>query len=209
MEEEWNPGGGEEFGVGGALVGGEEHVGVHHVESGGEQGGSGCGEVVREAVQCEAAGGEGQPGVEDRRPRPGEGEAEDGSDGPGEGRVEDEAWFAGVPGGRVGPVRMQVAVGELAGCLEPVEDVEVEVVAAGAAVEDERKDGDERGERKKDVGKSVALHGYEGIAVWLAPGSTFWISLDARDAAGRSGAEDHVARMYVDGRLMRLRRKKK
>ncbi len=31
-EEEWDPDGGEEFGVGGALVGGEEHVGVDDVE---------------------------------------------------------------------------------------------------------------------------------------------------------------------------------
>src|ERR1700689_1738604 len=54
---------------------------------------------------------------------------------------------------------MQVAVGELAGGFKPVEDVEVEVVAAGGAVEDEGKDGDQRGEGEEDVGKSVALHG--------------------------------------------------
>ena len=38
-------------------------------------------------------------------------------------------------------------MGELAGGFEPVEEVEVEVVAAGAALEDEREDGDERGYR--------------------------------------------------------------
>jgi hypothetical protein len=55
-------------------------------------------------------------------------------------------------------------VGELAGGLHPVEDVEVEVVAAGAAVEQERNDGEQRGDRDEDVGKPVAMHGYEGIA---------------------------------------------
>ena len=45
---------------------------------------------------------------------------------------------------------MQVAVGELAGGLHPVEEVEVEVVAAGAAVQDEGKDGDEGGEGKDE-----------------------------------------------------------
>ena len=38
MEEEGDPGGGEEFGVGGALVGGEEGVGVDDVEGRGYQG---------------------------------------------------------------------------------------------------------------------------------------------------------------------------
>src|ERR1700761_8795633 len=33
MEEEWDEGSGEEFGVGGALVSGEEHVRVHRVEN--------------------------------------------------------------------------------------------------------------------------------------------------------------------------------
>ncbi len=51
MEEEGDPGGGEEFGVGGALVCGEEHVGVHRVEDGGDQGGGGGGEGAGEAVQ--------------------------------------------------------------------------------------------------------------------------------------------------------------
>ena len=37
-------------------------------------------------------------------------------------------------------------MGELAGGFEPVEEVEVEVVSAGAAVEDEREDGDESGD---------------------------------------------------------------
>jgi hypothetical protein len=37
--------------------------------------------------------------------------------------------------------------------------VEVEVVAAGAAVEDEWQDGDECGERDQEIRKPVALHG--------------------------------------------------
>ena len=47
---------------------------------------------------------------------------------------------------------MEVAVGELARGFEPVEEVEVEVVAAGATVDEERKDGDERGYGDEDVG---------------------------------------------------------
>ena len=46
MEEERDPCGGEEFGVGGALVCGEEHVGVDGVEDGGEESGGGGGEVA-------------------------------------------------------------------------------------------------------------------------------------------------------------------
>ena len=53
---------------------------------------------------------------------------------------------------------MQVAVGELAGGLHPAEEVEVEVVAAGAALQDERKDSDERDEGEHKVRTSVARH---------------------------------------------------
>ena len=66
----------------------------------------------------------------------------------GDGRVEDEG-KRGSPAFQargVGPAGVKVAVGELAGGLEPVEDMEVEVVTAGAAVEDESQDGDEGGE---------------------------------------------------------------
>ncbi len=105
------------------------------------------GVVKARARRCraEAAGGEGEPGVEDWGPCPGEEQAEDGADGPGERWVEDEAGFSGVPCGGVGPVRVKVAVGELAGGFHPAEEVEVEVVAAGAAVDEEWDDGEERG----------------------------------------------------------------
>ena len=168
MEQERNPGGGEEFGVGGALVGGEEHVGVQGVEGRGEQGGGGRSVVAREAVQGEAAGGERQPGVDDGGPCPGEHEAEDGSDDPGDGWIEDEAGLPGVPSGCVGPVGVEVAVGELVGSFKPVEDVEVEVVAAGAALEDERKDSDERDDRDEDVGNSIAPHDSRVSRIWGA-----------------------------------------
>ena len=72
-------------------------------------------------------------------------EAEDGSDGPGERRVEDEAGFSGVVGRGEGPVRVEIAVSKLACGFHPVEEVEVEVVAAGAAVDEKWQDGDERG----------------------------------------------------------------
>ena len=51
---------------------------------------------------------------------------------------------------------VEVAVGELAGGFEPAEEVEVEVVAAGAAVEDEGQDGEERGERDEELVEAVA-----------------------------------------------------
>ena len=57
VEEQRDEGGGEEFGVGGALVCGEEHVGVHRVEDGGEESSGGRGEVACEVVQGETAGG--------------------------------------------------------------------------------------------------------------------------------------------------------
>jgi hypothetical protein len=51
-------------------------------------------------------------------------------------------------------------VGELAGGFEPVDDVEVEVVPAGAAVEDEGCDSDERGHGNEDQGPAVSGHGF-------------------------------------------------
>ena len=53
---------------------------------------------------------------------------------PGDRRIEDEARLARIEGWRVGPVRMQIAVAELRRGLDPVQQVEVEVVAAGASV---------------------------------------------------------------------------
>ena len=66
---------------------------------------------------------------------------------------------------------MQVGVGELAGCLHPVEQMEVEVVAAGAAVENEGQDGDAGGEWNQEVGEPVALHVLR-VSQWLATGSS-------------------------------------
>ncbi len=147
MEEERDPGGGEEFGVSGALVGGEEHVGVHRVERCSDESRGGGGEIAGQIVCGDTCCRKREPGVEDRSPCPREDEAESGADGPCKWRVEDEAGLACVPCGGVGPVGVQVAVGELAGGLHPTEDVEVEVVAAGAAVYQKRNDGDERGYR--------------------------------------------------------------
>jgi hypothetical protein len=46
---------------------------------------------------------------------------------------------------------MKVAVSELTGGLHPVEEMEAEVVTAGAAVQDERKNRNQSGEGKDDV----------------------------------------------------------
>ena len=54
-------------------------------------------------------------------------------------------------------------MGELTGGFEPVEDVEIEVVAAGAALDDEWEDSDERGQGDEDVGQPGSGHG-ESIA---------------------------------------------
>jgi hypothetical protein len=48
--------------------------------------------------------------------------------------------------------------------FEPVDEVEVEVVAAGAAVADEREDDDERGYRNQEIGKAIAQHELQGKA---------------------------------------------
>src|SRR6266851_2476391 len=176
VEEEGDPGGGEEFGVGGALVGGEEHVGIDDVEGCGEEGGVWAGEAAGEVVEGEACGGEGQPGVGDGGPGPRHDETEEGSDDPGDGRVEDEAGFAGVPGWGVGPVGVEGSVGELSGGFEPVEDVEVEVVAAGAAVAEEGDEDDERGEREDQVVEAGLSVGHVFIFPFVRVGFTdaFW-----------------------------------
>jgi hypothetical protein len=49
-------------------------------------------------------------------------------------------------------------VSELLGGFEPVDEMEVEVVATGAAVADEGKDDDECGYRDEEIGKSIAQH---------------------------------------------------
>ena len=128
-----DPDGGDEFGVGGALVGGEEGIGVDYVEGGGEECGGLGGEGASEAVESEAGCGEDEPGVEDGSPGPGEYDAEDGANGPRDGWVKDEAGFACSVGGGEGPGGVEVAVTELRGGFEPAKEVEVEVVAAGAA----------------------------------------------------------------------------
>ena len=47
---------------------------------------------------------------------------------------------------------------ELPGSLLPAEEVEVEVVAAGGAVEEEGKDGEERGEWDEEQGSIATRH---------------------------------------------------
>jgi hypothetical protein len=54
---------------------------------------------------------------------------------------------------------MERTVGELASGLEPTDDVKVEVVSAGAASEEEWKDGDERSQRQDDIRAAIARHG--------------------------------------------------
>ena len=117
MEQERDPDGGEEFGVGGALVCGEEGVGVDDVEAGGDECCGLRGEGAGEMVEGEAGGGEDEPGIEDGGPGPFEDEAEDGADGPGERWVEDEARLAGSVGWGEGPGGVEVAVTELSGRL--------------------------------------------------------------------------------------------
>jgi len=63
-------------------------------------------------------------------------------------------------------VGVQVAVSELVGGLHPVEEMEVEVVAAGTAVEDEGKDGDAGGEWDQEIGEPVALHSLR-VSQWV------------------------------------------
>ncbi len=54
-------------------------------------------------------------------------------------------------------------MGELAGGFEPVEDVEVEVVSAGAAVEDQGQDGDKCSDGNEEEVEAAALHSVEDI----------------------------------------------
>ncbi len=61
----------EEFCIGGALIRGEEHVGVGEVDDRGEQRGVLVGEAAGETVEGEAGEGERDPGEEDGRCGPG------------------------------------------------------------------------------------------------------------------------------------------
>ena len=54
---------------------------------------------------------------------------------------------------------MQRALRKLFRGLEPVDDVEVEVVSAGAPADNEGQDGDERCERQDKVRSAIARHG--------------------------------------------------
>ena len=148
-EKEGNPGGGQELGQGGALECVEEHVGVGEVERGGEQGGVGRDEVAGELVEGEAGGEECDEDEDRRRGGDGEEDGEDGAQHPGERWVEEKARLAGVPCGGEGPARVEGSVAELLGGVEPALDVEDEVVAAGAAVEQQREDREQRGEGEK------------------------------------------------------------
>jgi hypothetical protein len=67
-------------------------------------------------------------------------------------------------------------MGELACDFEPVDEVEVEVMPAGAAAKDERNDGNERGYRKKDVRRAIARHEIQGKAE-RGTGKGFFVSL--------------------------------
>lgn len=157
-EKQGNPCGSEEFGVGSALVCGEESVGIDEVERCGEESGVGSDEFTGEAIESESSGGEGQPRVDDGRPCPRHKEAENGTNRPREWWIEDEAGLACVVGGAEGPVWVEIAVSELMGGFHPVEEVEVEVVAAGAAFQYEGKDSDEGGEREdEEVNPFIAL----------------------------------------------------
>ena len=95
-------------------------------------------------MHAETGGAQGDPGIEDRDEGEGalrrdvgqvtEEQSERGADGPGQRRIEDEAGLSGTEGGAVSPPRVKVAVGDLAGRLEPADEMEAEVVSAGAAV---------------------------------------------------------------------------
>ena len=63
-------------------------------------------------------------------------------------------------------------MGELVSGFEPVDEVEVEVVAARAAVEDQRQNGDERGERDKKKMEAFVLKGCTFRSCWLLQGSS-------------------------------------
>ena len=119
-----------------------------------------AGEGEREPGVGDGGGGEELGGWElQERGEAGGGEGEEGADGPGEWGVEDEAGFAGAPGGGRGPAWVEVAEGELPSGLLPGEEVEVEVVAAGAAVQEKGGDGEQGGERDEEEGQPGGLRG--------------------------------------------------
>ena len=135
--------GGEEFGEGRALVGGEQGIGVGAIEGCREHGDRGRHKAAREPVRREASGGESDPDVEggcggeglvrsesSHVRQCGHEQGKKGAKGPGERRVEDEAGLARAEGWREGPARVDAAMRELRGGLLPAEEMEAEVMAA-------------------------------------------------------------------------------
>ena len=109
-----------------------------------------------EPAHRETGGGEADEGVRGGQQRSGNDEGQQRAEHPRERRVEDEARLAGVEGGGKGPARLQGPVAELLRRVEPGLQVEVDVVAAGAAEGKQRQDCDQGGAEDQDV---VAPHG--------------------------------------------------
>ena len=145
---------------GGALVGGEER------EEGEERGASGQrgGEIVEgfeaRARVARPVAARSEKRERDGREMPGQDEAERCAQHPGERRIEDEARLAGAVVGAGRPVRIRNAVMPCVDAIEPGDEVDVEVVAAGVAANELRDDGDERGEEDdRWAGEEAQSHG--------------------------------------------------
>ena len=120
-----------------------------------------AGDVVerfeREGARGQAGCGEDEEGERDGREIPGKDGAERRAEHPGERRIEDEARLAGAVVGAGRPVRIRNAVTPCVHAIEPGDEVDVEVVAAGVAANELRDDGDECGE--KDDGGAERILG--------------------------------------------------
>ncbi len=102
-----------------------------------------------EGARGEAGGGEDEEGERDGREVPGKNGAERCAQHPGERRIEDEARLACAVVGAGRPVRIRNAVTPGVEAVEPGDEVDVEVVAAGVAANELRDDGDEGGEENE------------------------------------------------------------
>ena len=166
-KQQRDPRGSEQFAVGGPLERSEKHVRTCDVDCGCQDRDGSRGVVAREQIHCDS-GAEQCDGCEDdgrcgewHRQR--EQRAED----PRQWRIEQEARLACIPCCRNRPRGIERAVTHLRGGIEPALQVKLEVVSAGAAVRDERRNDDKREQRKQDrrpcsrKGRRRTMHGVQ------------------------------------------------
>ena len=135
-----------EFGEGTALVAGEEREAREDCDASGESGGGVVESFKREGTRGQAGCGKDDESERDGREIPGEDSAKRCAQHPCERRIEDETRLACAVVGAGRPVGIKNAVTPRVEAVEPRDEMDIEVVAAGAAANELRDHGDSGGE---------------------------------------------------------------